>query len=314
MSSTSSRSKLCFVITPPTPELRDYAEQVFEFVVTEAVESFEYKPIRADYIADIGALAPQVIQHLMQDTLVIADLTGHHPQVIYGLAVRHAARRPVIHLIRSGEQSIFESPTIPTVHVSVGSARDAKRCKQELMSHIERLERDSTTQDTPISTALKRQLLEQSESLLDQRAADILKQVEAIQAVLSGIDERLAQPENILPAEHVTNAIKGSGMLLSREEIDRMMGDLFALAEDAKNALTGVVPELSAVSKGLYSTGAMLSDQNAQPDLPAISNRVEQYAANAMHSQNAASEAIQKLDGALSALSQLYRSLSKLTL
>ncbi len=345
MSNVSERQKLCFAMIPTIPELRDYAEQVFEFVITEAAEHFEYKPIRADQIADSG-IAPQVIQHLTQDGLVIADLTGQNAQVYYGLAIRHATRKPVIHLLRDDEPPLPEFAGIPTLRINISSARDAKRCKQELIGQIETLERASEPQDTPVSRAAKRQIMEQSETLLDQRAAEMLKQLAAIRGTVGGMDERLsqpesiippeifrllegirntmstledrlAQPENILPHDHMLNVIKNSGMLLSREDIDRLMNDIFAYAEDAKNTLAGVNPQLGKVSKGLYSVVNTLNKQQDPanpPDLGGLASQVNDGVSGIKQSQDTVDEAIQKLDGSLGTLSQLYRNLSKLTL
>ncbi|MEP7286563.1 MAG: hypothetical protein ABI947_12430 [Chloroflexota bacterium] len=343
ISNSSEPLKVCFVMMPFGAELRDYVEQVFEFIITEAVEPFDYQLVRADQISDIGALAPQVIQHLTQDGLVIADLTRQDPQVFYGLAIRHASRRPIIHLSRDGEPALPEFSGIPLVKVNVSSARDTKRARQELIGHIEHLEETDQPQDTPISRAVKRKLLEQSESLLDQRAAEMLKMLDTIRSsvlaldertaqpenflptdlmktldtvrtTVTGLDERMAQPESILPHDHIISVMKHSGILMSREEIDRVMSDIFAYAEDAKNILDGVNPQLLGMSKGLHNVRATLISPTPPTDLIAISDKVEQYASGAINTQNTIGEAVQKLDSALGALSQFYRNLNKLSL
>src|SRR5437870_1528622 len=51
MTNLSEPQKLCFVIQPTGPEWRDYVEQVFEFIIAEAVESQGYTPIRADQVS-----------------------------------------------------------------------------------------------------------------------------------------------------------------------------------------------------------------------------------------------------------------------
>jgi hypothetical protein len=345
MSVVSERLKICFAILPQSPELRDYTEQVFEFIITEAAEHFDYKPVRADQVAD-NAISPQVIQHLSQDGLVLADLTGQNPQVFYGLAVRHATRKPVIHLLREDEPAVAEFPGMPTLHVSISSARSVKRCKQELITFIENIERASDLQDNPISRALKRQVLEQSETLLDQRAAEMLKQLSAIRGTVGGLDERLsqpesiippeifrllegirqtvsalddrlAQPENILPPEHMMNVIKNSGMMLNREDVDRLMNDIFGYAEDAKNTLLAMHPQLGKLSKGLNNVVNTLNKQQDPanpPDLGSLAGQIDESVSGIKQSQDTINEAIQKLDGSLGTLSQLYRNLSKLTL
>src|SRR5258707_5894175 len=136
MTDVNERLKLCLCVLPQSAELRDYAEQVFEFVITEAAEHFDYKVVRSDQVGE-SAISLQVIQHLTQDALVIADLTGQNPQVFYNVAIRHAARKPIIHLVRDGEPSLVEFPGIPVLRITIASARDAKRCKQDLITQIE---------------------------------------------------------------------------------------------------------------------------------------------------------------------------------
>ncbi len=358
MTNLNEPQKQCFVIHPTGAEWRDYVEQVFEFVITEAVEAFGYVPVRMDQVSDVGFISSQAIQHLAQDSLVIADLTAQSPQVLYGLALRHATQKPVIHLIREGDPPLFEFSTIPVLRVSVNTARDAKRCKQDLIGYVETIERNNQPQETPISRAMRRQVLEQSESVLDRRAAEMLRLLGSLQNAIADLGERLSTPENVLPQEHVVNvmknsgvlisreefdhamgdaqgtitaladrlsmpenilpqdhlmsAIKNSGMLLSRDEVDRIMSDLFNYEEDAKSTLASINSELSGLSKALYAIGSEVSKHQTTPvDFGQLADRVEQHASTAMHAQDLIADTMQKLDGASSTLSQLYRSLNK---
>jgi hypothetical protein len=76
--------KTCFVIAPigePESEIRKRSDQILKHVITPAVQQFGYEPLRADQIAEPGLISSQVIQHIMNDPLVIADLTGRNPNV-----------------------------------------------------------------------------------------------------------------------------------------------------------------------------------------------------------------------------------------
>src|SRR5215475_5343259 len=118
MTLPTEQQKICFVIHPTGAEWRDSVEQTFEFIITEAVETFNYTPIRADQINDTGFISPWALQHLAQDALVIADLSGQSPQVLYGLALRHAARKPVIHIVGENEGGSLETSFTPLLRVN----------------------------------------------------------------------------------------------------------------------------------------------------------------------------------------------------
>ena len=55
-----------------------------KYIVKPAVES--YRVVRSDQLALPGSISIQIISHLIDVTLVIADLTDHNPNVFYELA------------------------------------------------------------------------------------------------------------------------------------------------------------------------------------------------------------------------------------
>src|SRR5207245_4822666 len=96
----------CFVISPigeEGTEIRRRADRVFKHIIEPVVEECGYKAVRADQISKPGIITSQIIQHLAEDPLVIADLAGHNANVFYELAVRHVTRKPVIQITQLGE-------------------------------------------------------------------------------------------------------------------------------------------------------------------------------------------------------------------
>lgn len=83
------KDKICFVIAPIGEEgsdIRRRSDQVFKHIIAPAAKDCGYETIRADKISEPGIITSQVILHLVEDALVIADLTGRNPNVFYELA------------------------------------------------------------------------------------------------------------------------------------------------------------------------------------------------------------------------------------
>ncbi|MEZ4720316.1 MAG: hypothetical protein R2813_00395, partial [Flavobacteriales bacterium] len=94
----------CFYVTPigdEDSEFRRHSDLILGSIVEPALEeAFGLKVVRADAIDKPGVITRQVIDYLMRSRLVVADLSFHNPNVFYELAIRHAARLPVVQIIR----------------------------------------------------------------------------------------------------------------------------------------------------------------------------------------------------------------------
>lgn len=67
--------KKCFVIAPIGDEksvIRRRSDQILNYVIKPAVESFNYEVIRSDTIARPGVITNQIIQYLMNSELVMS--------------------------------------------------------------------------------------------------------------------------------------------------------------------------------------------------------------------------------------------------
>src|SRR5687768_15224932 len=106
---------VCFVISPigadGSPD-RKAANDLLKYVIKPVGEDTHgYKIKRAEKIVGTGSITRQIIEYLVESPVVVADMTNHNPNVFYELAARHAARKPVIHLIREGQRIPFDVTT-----------------------------------------------------------------------------------------------------------------------------------------------------------------------------------------------------------
>ncbi|MCS3697191.1 DUF3450 domain-containing protein [Salinibacter ruber] len=111
-------SQECFVIAPigpPRSDTRDRTEGLLDEALRPVVKEFGLDVTAPYEIAEAGSIPKQVIQHLLEAELVIADLTDLNPNVMYELAVRHAKGKPVVPIADRNTSLPFDITTQRTI-------------------------------------------------------------------------------------------------------------------------------------------------------------------------------------------------------
>lgn len=199
--------KDCFIISPIGEEgsdIRKRSDQVFKHVIAPAANSCGYKPIRADQISEPGIITSQVIQRIVDDPLVIADLTGMNPNVFYELAIRHAIRRPLVQIIQKGEKIPFDVAgmrTIPVDHRDLDSVEEAKKEIEKQIKAIINKKPDEI--ESPISVSLELQTLRTSEKPEERSFAEFVSIVSDLRSEISSIEKRMSSPDKLLPPSYL---------------------------------------------------------------------------------------------------------------
>jgi hypothetical protein len=113
-------SKVCFYVTPigaEDSEQRLHSDLFLGSIVEPALAAFEMDVVRADQIGKPGLITAQVIEHIVNSRLVIADLSFHNPNVFYEVALRHACRKPIVQIIRIADPIPFDLDQVRTIKV-----------------------------------------------------------------------------------------------------------------------------------------------------------------------------------------------------
>lgn len=208
-----SEKKHCFVIAPigeSDSDTRKRSDQVLKHIIRPAVEACGYAAERSDEIDKPGIITSQVIQRVVNDSLVVADLTERNPNVFYELAIRHAIRKPLVQLIKKGERIPFDVAGTRTVQVDHQDLDSVETAKSEIMQQIKSLEKDSSTLETPISVSLDLQLLRQSDKPEERSLADLLAAVSDLRSGLAKVEARLGAPDTQMIVEKLTEVAKST--------------------------------------------------------------------------------------------------------
>ena len=149
MAKKKEEKKNCFIITPigsDNSETRRKTDGIIKAVLEPVLSDLSFNCIVAHQITESGSITRQVIKHLLEDELVVANLTGLNPNVMYELAVRHAKRSPVVVIAESGPILPFDIATERVIFYEndmAGVEELKPRLKKLILNSIDKEEPDN---------------------------------------------------------------------------------------------------------------------------------------------------------------------------
>ena len=209
----------------------------------EGLEPRGYEVKRADEITAPGLITHQIIERLLDADLVVADLTGNNPNVFYEMAVRHAAARPIIHILTDGEVIPFDLKDVRTVFYALDDPDRLDEARQQFDAAVTEIEKSpGEDMKNPVSLVRHLRLLEASG---DPRAVEI---GEILTAVANLGDQVRSLSDQVLvldPRRPVIPRSRRPGATPSQSEVrHRIRQILNATAELV--ATEDIIGELSA--------------------------------------------------------------------
>jgi len=195
----------CFVISPigdAKSETRKRSDQVFKHIITPSVSKHNYTPIRADLISEPGIITTQVIQYIVDAPLVIADLTERNPNVFYELAIRHAIKKPLIQIIKKGEQIPFDVAATRIIHFDIQDLDSVEQAKSDIENQIININKGDGEFDNPISISLELKILKESGNPEQMSLADLLSVITDLRSGILSIEKRISDPVNLIPPDY----------------------------------------------------------------------------------------------------------------
>jgi hypothetical protein len=186
----SSRS--CFVIAPIGEDkspIRERSDVVFEHILEPVLTEQGYEALRADQMAVPGSITAQILEEITKADLVVADLTGHNPNVFYELALRHALNKPTVQIIAAGERIPFDVGQTRTIIFNHQDLRDVARCKDDLGKQIQALKKNPSVTGSPIATVLSALEIRASEDPLSNVNAEIMSKLSELTERFQGLEQ-----------------------------------------------------------------------------------------------------------------------------
>jgi len=190
--------KKLFIISPIKSrgsEEHEFYDKVRRHIITPAAKNKGYVALRADQIRRPGRITAQIITRLIEDDLVIADISTGNPNVFYELAIRHAVKKPVI-LISSTltdhipfdvrDQRIIEYSLDPDV---------IQRAITEIEEQIVSVEDHSFVMDSPVTDVINIDFSD-NPSTQEELLGKLIEEFESLSSQLSRAerDKEISSP------------------------------------------------------------------------------------------------------------------------
>ena len=109
--------KKCFVVSPigdAGTDIRKNADQLYQHIIKPVCEKCGFAAQRVDEFNTSNSITQEILDALNDYDLVIADLTGHNPNVFFEIGYRTKSQKPIIHLKRKDETIQFDVSSIRT--------------------------------------------------------------------------------------------------------------------------------------------------------------------------------------------------------
>lgn len=154
----NEQGKKCFIITPIGNENSDIfrkAKGVIENVVKPVLNTYGFDDIKPAYEINIsGMINTQIINRIVNDDLVVVNLTGNNPNVMYELAIRHAIAKPIIHICEKGTVLPFDIKDSRTIFFE-NDMLGAEELKKSFCDFLNQIDYQYEYKDNPIYNACR---------------------------------------------------------------------------------------------------------------------------------------------------------------
>ncbi|SRR5579862_615596 len=231
-----NEKKLCFVVGPigdAESETRIHADWLLEEIVEPVFDELGgYSVVRADKISSPGMIDAQVIKHLIDAEVVVADLSALNPNAFYEIGIRHMLQKPIIHMQLAEDEIPFDISLYRAIKFSRTRPSDIKRARQDLKTSVQALTAAGYKVDNPITRARGQISLELQATPSEQV---ILDQMKAIQSRLRSLESRYLDAteisnydkrfvRNALTVMHEPMNIKSEKSLTFRGRLRKIFG------------------------------------------------------------------------------------------
>ncbi|MBP2564501.1 hypothetical protein J2766_001060 [Agrobacterium tumefaciens] len=160
-----AEKKTCFVVSPigaAGSTERIHADWLLEGIIKPVFDANypDFDVVRADKMPAPGMIDSQIIEHLLDADLVIADITTLNPNVFYEIGIRHMAQKPVVHMVLEDAPIPFDIKIFKHIPFSVKTPQGLVFAMEALKDALDAVFHPDFKVDNPVTRTRARAELE----------------------------------------------------------------------------------------------------------------------------------------------------------
>ena len=197
--------KKCFVVSPigdAGTDIRKNADQLYQHIIKPVCEKCGFIAQRVDEFNTSESITQEILDALNDYELVIADLTGHNPNVFFEIGYRTKSQKPIIHLKRKDEIIPFDVSAIRTFEYDLTDLDMVTATKDRLEQVIKNFKYDEIKESKKSSNNFENNMIVSSLNDI-QYKIDVLteeikkKENETIKTVIETFNAQKSEPESL---------------------------------------------------------------------------------------------------------------------
>lgn len=243
--------KKCFIVTPiggADSTTRRAADGLISSVLKPLMSELGFEVYVAHEISLTGSISRQVVEHILEDDLVIANLSELNANVMYELAVRHCTGKPVVAIAVAGTRLPFDIADERTVFYT-----DDMRGVVELTPALRKAVEASllkTEADNPVLRVRQNRALLES---LDQGDAKtiLIERLDNIEELLRDVSSANRRVVPYLKPKLSAAVIDVKGLLTDLEAYVRVLGSYGMLVSVEYASVSGEPSRAKVLVTGL---------------------------------------------------------------
>lgn len=228
-----NEKKTCFVVTPigdESTDIRRHIDGIIDQAIIPAIgDEFEIKVAHREY--EIGSINNRVIQSVYNSDLVVANLTGLNPNVMFELAIRYSFGKPAIVIAEDGTKLPFDITDENTIFY-INDPTGASVLRDRIKKFVEKINLDKFEYG-PVFAAIKNAAVinhiesgisdkdnKNAFSFLVEKMSDLEAEIRELKVNEYNNERR---EKSVISSLNFLQQLKKSADHLSREDLEMMI-------------------------------------------------------------------------------------------